>query len=63
MKLIELKNTIKSKIEEILKSRQNKDIDEEYDIAILLYHVKKKKYLMYNKYQRLLILDFLGIIK
>ncbi len=39
----DLKNIMRSKIDEILKSRQNIDIDEEYNIALLTIPMLEKK--------------------
>ncbi len=60
--LIELNNTIKYKIEEIIHKRKSEDEELQYDIVMVSIPVQKKKHVIYDKYQCLLILIFLGIL-
>ena len=61
--LIELNNTIKCKIEEIIHKKRSEGKEAQYDIVMASIPIQKKnKHVIYDKYQFLLILIFLGIL-
>ena len=61
--LIELNNTIKCKIEEIIHKKRSEGEEAQYDIVMASIPIQKKnKHEIYVKYQFLLILIFLGIL-
>lgn len=61
--LIELNNTIKCKIEEIIHKKRSEGEEAQYDIVMASIPIQKKnKHVIYDKYQFLLILIFLGIL-
>lgn len=60
--LIELNNTIKCKIEEIIHKKRSKGEESQYDIVMASIPIQKNRHVIYDKYQFLLILIFLGIL-